>query len=239
MSNFPADGSVEGNGVAAASVAAGASLVAGAGSAMASNCSFANCCLSGADGAGTNGAAGGFATVDVSRLPAPCGALTCVAVSPALATSLATGCGFCGAVAATAAGLTGSAALTGAEATGAVEAGAGAVLTGAAGTAGSGTVTGFGDVGVKRNKYLRLIVHLMKLSDSNDVHRSRLTGETDARQVLDLRVPVFNLPVAPGRNLAVLTEAAVRLHLLRSKGEDPAAAFLARHTAFLEAGGHE
>jgi HPr kinase/phosphorylase len=44
--------------------------------------------------------------------------------------------------------------------------------------------------------------------------------------------------VAPGRNLAVLTEAAVRLHLLRSKGEDPAAAFVARHTAFLEAGGH-
>ena len=97
----------------------------------------------------------------------------------------------------------------------------------------------FGDTAVKLNKYLRLIVHLMKLSDSNSEHMSRLTGETDARQVLDLRVPVFNLPVAPGRNLAVLTEAAVRLHLLRSKGEDPAAAFLARHTAFLEAGGHE
>jgi HPr kinase/phosphorylase len=51
--------------------------------------------------------------------------------------------------------------------------------------------------------------------------------------VLDLDVPVVGLPVAAGRNLAVLTEAAVRLHLLRSKGMDPAAAFLARHTEFL------
>ena len=46
-------------------------------------------------------------------------------------------------------------------------------------------------------------------------------------------VTVVGLPVAAGRNLAVLTEAAVRLHLLRSKGMDPAAAFLARHTEFL------
>lgn len=38
----------------------------------------------------------------------------------------------------------------------------------------------------------------------------------------------------PGRNLAVLTEAATRVHALRSKGVDPAAAFLARHTHFLE-----
>jgi HPr kinase/phosphorylase len=47
---------------------------------------------------------------------------------------------------------------------------------------------------------------------------------------------VIELPVAAGRNLAVLTEAAVRLHLLRSKGQDPAAAFLARHSSFLQQG---
>ena len=55
-----------------------------------------------------------------------------------------------------------------------------------------------------------------------------------APDVLD--VPVVELPVAAGRNLAVLTEAAVRLHLLRLKGADPAAAFLARHSAFLQEG---
>jgi HPr kinase/phosphorylase len=95
----------------------------------------------------------------------------------------------------------------------------------------------FGDTAVKKNKYLRLIVHLLKANDSSQDAMARLTGESAAREVLDLQVPVFNLPVAPGRNLAVLTEAAVRLHLLRSKGEDPAAAFIARHTAFLEQGG--
>lgn len=94
----------------------------------------------------------------------------------------------------------------------------------------------FGDTAVKRNKYLRLIVHLVKASDATMEHMSRLTGESSARRVLDLDVPVFTLPVAPGRNLSVLTEAAVRLHILRGKGADPAAAFLARHTAFLQQG---
>ncbi|HEX5756156.1 MAG TPA: HPr(Ser) kinase/phosphatase [Arenimonas sp.] len=94
----------------------------------------------------------------------------------------------------------------------------------------------FGDTAVKRNKYLRLIVHLIKAGDSDAEAMARITGQSQARHVLDLDVPVFNLPVAAGRNLAVLTEAAVRLHILRSKGEDPAAAFLARHSAFLQRG---
>ena len=42
---------------------------------------------------------------------------------------------------------------------------------------------------------------------------------------------MITLPVAAGRNLAVLTEAAVRTHMLRAKGVDPAAAFIARHSA--------
>jgi HPr kinase/phosphorylase len=91
----------------------------------------------------------------------------------------------------------------------------------------------FGDTAVKRNKYLRLIIHLVKAPDSADAMH-RLTGETAApNRVLDLDVPVFQLPVAAGRNLAVLTEAAVRLHMLRAKGLDPAAAFLARHAQLL------
>jgi HPr kinase/phosphorylase len=87
---------------------------------------------------------------------------------------------------------------------------------------------------VKRNKYLRLIVQLIKASDGSTEAMSRLTGESSApSRVLDLDVPVFQLPVAAGRNLAVLTEAAVRLHMLRVKGQDPAAAFLARHANLL------
>jgi serine kinase of HPr protein (carbohydrate metabolism regulator) len=40
----------------------------------------------------------------------------------------------------------------------------------------------------------------------------RLTGDSGTRHVLDLDVPLITLPVMPGRNLAVLTEAATRLH---------------------------
>jgi HPr kinase/phosphorylase len=92
----------------------------------------------------------------------------------------------------------------------------------------------FGDTAVKHNKYLRLIVHLVRAVESGGDAMHRLTGETPApSRVLDLDVPVFQLPVAAGRNLAVLTEAAVRLHMLRAKGLDPAAAFLARHAQLL------
>lgn len=92
----------------------------------------------------------------------------------------------------------------------------------------------FGDTAVKRNKYLRLIVHLVSVSNATPEAMSRLTGESSApRRILDLDVPEFHLPVAPGRNLAVLTEAAVRLHILRVKGADPATAFVARHNRLL------
>ncbi len=95
----------------------------------------------------------------------------------------------------------------------------------------------FGDTAVKNNKYLRLIVHLTKpMTEPLPSGIERLTGDTGLRRVLDLDVPMITLPVMPGRNLAVLTEAATRLHSLRMKGLDPAAAFIARHSNFLERG---
>jgi HPr kinase/phosphorylase len=87
----------------------------------------------------------------------------------------------------------------------------------------------FGHTAVKRNKYLRLIVHLADpehLGGSDAMER--LTGMTGSRSVLDVEVPQITIPVAPGRNLAVLVEAAVRNHLLRSKGIDPAKTFMDR-----------
>ena len=95
----------------------------------------------------------------------------------------------------------------------------------------------FGDTAVKKNKYLRLIVHLTKPHlEPQPGGIERLTGDLSVRRVLDLDVPQITLPVMPGRNLAVLTEAATRLHSLRMKGLDPAAAFIARHSNFLERG---
>ena len=80
-------------------------------------------------------------------------------------------------------------------------------------------------------------VHLTKpMSDPLPGGLERLTGDNSTRRILDLDVPMTTLPVMPGRNLAVLTEAATRLHSLRMKGLDPAAAFIARHSNFLERG---
>src|SRR5690606_16384455 len=76
----------------------------------------------------------------------------------------------------------------------------------------------FGDTAVKRNKYLRLIVHLGKPDAGPALHEDgmvRLTGDLGQRRVLDQDVPMITLPVMPGRNLAVLTEAATRTHILR------------------------
>ena len=93
----------------------------------------------------------------------------------------------------------------------------------------------FGDTAVKKNKYLRLIVHLTRpMTEPNPHGYERLTGDSGTRHVLDLDVPLITLPVMPGRNLAVLTEAATRLHILRTKGIDPAAMFIARHSNLLE-----
>jgi HPr kinase/phosphorylase len=96
----------------------------------------------------------------------------------------------------------------------------------------------FGDTAVKRNKYLRLIVHLtrphLEPQATGGMGMERLVGDLGSRRLLDLDVPMITLPVMPGRNLAVLAEAAARAHILRIKGVDPAAAFMARHSHFLE-----
>mgnify|MGYP002621958333 CR=1 FL=1 len=95
----------------------------------------------------------------------------------------------------------------------------------------------FGHTAVKRNKYLRLIVHLEPVSGENGAEIDRLAGDTSHRRVLGLDIPCITIPVAPGRNLAVLLEAAVRLYILRAKGIDPAHAFMARHSQMIQGGG--
>jgi HPr kinase/phosphorylase len=89
----------------------------------------------------------------------------------------------------------------------------------------------FGHTAVKRNKYLRLIIHLADArtaAESEPDGIERLTGSRGIRRVLDVDVPEIRVPVLPGRNLAVLVEAAVRQFLLRSQGIDPAQTFIDR-----------
>jgi HPr kinase/phosphorylase len=89
----------------------------------------------------------------------------------------------------------------------------------------------FGHTAVKPSKYLRLIVHLAITPREQPIEQGgleRIYGANSYRDVLDTKIPQTTIPVAPGRNLAVLVEAAVRNHVLKTKGIDPAQTFLDR-----------
>ncbi len=57
----------------------------------------------------------------------------------------------------------------------------------------------FGDTAVKRNKYLRLIVHLgPSVADGQLDGMKRLYGDVSTIKVLEVEVPRLVIPVAPG-----------------------------------------
>jgi HPr kinase/phosphorylase len=78
----------------------------------------------------------------------------------------------------------------------------------------------YGDNAIKINKYLRLIIHMENLNKDNQREFNRLKGHNKVQKILNVEIPVTVVPVAPGRNLAVIVEAAVRNHILRNNGYD-------------------
>jgi HPr kinase/phosphorylase len=92
----------------------------------------------------------------------------------------------------------------------------------------------YGDNAIKRNKYLRLIVHMEKMNDDNLGTFNRLTGQTKVQRILDVEIPVTVVPVAPGRNLSVIVEAAVRNHILRKNGYDASQQLIDRQQQAIE-----
>lgn len=93
----------------------------------------------------------------------------------------------------------------------------------------------FGDSAVRRKKDLHLIVHLQKMTDQELSRMDRLEGTHSTRLVLGVTVPQLTLPVASGRNLAILVEAAVRHHALRLRGYDASIDFAERQGRLLHA----
>ena len=92
----------------------------------------------------------------------------------------------------------------------------------------------FGDSAIKQNRNLRLILKLVQMSEE-EIHRiDRLHGARATRTILGVEVPEITLPVAPGRNLAVLAETAARNQTLRLKGFDSAQLFMDRQARFME-----
>jgi HPr kinase/phosphorylase len=52
--------------------------------------------------------------------------------------------------------------------------------------------------------------------------------DDEYQEVLGIRVPMIRMPVAPGRNLAILVEVAARNQLLRSRGHHAARKLVSR-----------
>jgi HPr kinase/phosphorylase len=90
----------------------------------------------------------------------------------------------------------------------------------------------FGASAIKQHRNLRLIIVLQELEDATRM--DRLHGSRQMRKIQDVDIPQITLPVGPGRNLAVLLEAAVRNHILNVKGYDASQAFIDRQKRRLE-----
>jgi len=92
----------------------------------------------------------------------------------------------------------------------------------------------FGDSAIKQNRNLRLILKLVQMTEEQMHRIDRLQGSRTTQAILGIDIPEITLPVAPGRNLAVLAEAAARNHTLRQKGFDSAKLFMERQARFMD-----
>ena len=83
---------------------------------------------------------------------------------------------------------------------------------------------------------LKLIVHLQRPHAIGNADYERLPLNEQMEQVLGVPIRKVVIPVAAGRNLAVLTEAAVRNTILQLRGIDTMADFMARQQAAMDEG---
>jgi HPr kinase/phosphorylase len=94
----------------------------------------------------------------------------------------------------------------------------------------------FGETAVRRKMKLRLVAHLARLPANSRDPTERLPLSELAEEILGVTVPKVLIPVAAGRNLAVLVEAAVRNEILKLRGIDSMAEFLARQNQEMQKG---
>ena len=76
----------------------------------------------------------------------------------------------------------------------------------------------FGDNAVKPTKPLDLIIQLEMADHFKPKQLDRLNIDAQFEHVLDVEIAKFIIPVAAGRNIAVLVEVAVRQHMLLLRG---------------------
>ncbi len=92
----------------------------------------------------------------------------------------------------------------------------------------------FGIASTRSSKRVELVVQLERWVPTREYERLGL--DEDYYEILGLRVPLIRMPVAPGRNIAILIEVAARNQLLRARGHHAARALAERLERTLRAG---
>ncbi|MFO1306318.1 MAG: HPr(Ser) kinase/phosphatase [Burkholderiales bacterium] len=94
----------------------------------------------------------------------------------------------------------------------------------------------FGETAVRPRKLLKLIVHLEDHSHEAFSELDRLQVNATYQDILSVPIRKVTIPVAAGRNLAVLVEAAVRNFVLNQRGIDSTKEFIERQQKLMEDG---
>jgi HPr kinase/phosphorylase len=78
----------------------------------------------------------------------------------------------------------------------------------------------FGISSTRSSKRIELVVHLERWDPAREYERLGLDDQFF--DLLGVKVPLIRMPVAPGRNIAILVEVAARNQLLRARGHHAA-----------------
>ena len=95
----------------------------------------------------------------------------------------------------------------------------------------------FGETAVRPRKLLKLMVNLEDHSNEQFSELDRLQVDATYQEILGVPIRKVTIPVAAGRNLAVLVEAAVRNFVLNQRGIDSTKEFIGRQQRLMEDGG--
>lgn len=91
----------------------------------------------------------------------------------------------------------------------------------------------YGVSSIRMSKRVELVVNLERWEAGKEYDRLGLKDERFL--ILGVEVPLIRMPVAPGRNIAILAEVAARNQLLKERGYDAASRFAERVDEMIEA----
>ena len=92
----------------------------------------------------------------------------------------------------------------------------------------------FNDSAIQKKKQLKLIINIIQVDQEALYLIDRLYGMHSHTNILTIQIPQVSIPVAPGRNLAILVEAAVKNHLLKINGYNSSEDFTQRHKSHMQ-----